>query len=84
MADEIEPDVLGIKFCCGCWLEGGKSFGDILSDLREFVRARRVLTVHVRNVSCPLPNFTEVLAEDGYFDMMSIMRVLVIEKILLF
>ncbi len=79
MADEIEPDVLGIKFCCGCWLEGGKNFGDILADLREFVRTRRVYTVHFRNVSCPLPHFTEVLAEDGYFDMMSIMRVLVEE-----
>jgi mannonate dehydratase len=79
MADAIEPGVLGIKFCCGCWLEGGKNFGDILSDLREFVRAKRVLTVHFRNVSCPLPHFTEVLAEDGYFDMMSIMRVLVQE-----
>ncbi|MBR1586333.1 MAG: mannonate dehydratase [Clostridia bacterium] len=79
MADEIVPGVLGIKFCCGCWLEGGKAFGDILADLREFVRARRVLTVHFRNVSCPLPHFTETLAEDGYFDMMSIMRVLVEE-----
>lgn len=79
MADAIEPGVLGIKFCCGCWLEGGKNFGDILSDLREFVRAKRVLTVHFRNVSCPLPHFTEVLVEDGYFDMMSIMRVLVQE-----
>ena len=79
LADAIEPGVLGIKFCCGCWLEGGKNFGDILSDLREFVRAKRVLTVHFRNVSCPLPHFTEVLAEDGYFDMMSIMRVLVQE-----
>ncbi len=79
MADEIVPDVLGIKFCCGCWLEGGQSFGDILADLREFVRAGRVLTIHFRNVSCPLPNFTETLAEDGYFDMMKIMQVLVEE-----
>ena len=79
MADGIAPGVLGIKFCCGCWLEGGKSFGDILADLREFVRARRVYTVHFRNVSCPLPNFVETLAEDGYFNMMSIMRVLVEE-----
>ena len=79
MADEIAPGVLGIKFCCGCWLEGGQQFGDILSDLREFVRAGRVLTVHFRNVSCPLPRFTEVLAEDGYFNMMDIMRVLVEE-----
>ncbi len=80
MADEIEPGVLGIKFCCGCWLEGGRQFGDILTDLREFVRAGRVLTVHFRNVSSPLPDFTETLAEDGYFDMMKIMRVLVEEK----
>ena len=79
LADAIEPGVLGIKFCCGCWLEGGDRFGDILADLREFVRAGRVLTVHFRNVSCPLPNFTETLAEDGYFDMMKIMRVLVEE-----
>ena len=79
MADEIAPGVLGIKFCCGCWLEGGSAFGDILADLREFVRAGRVYTVHFRNVSCPLPRFTETLAEDGYFDMMSIMRVLVQE-----
>ncbi|MBQ9265190.1 MAG: mannonate dehydratase [Clostridia bacterium] len=79
MADEIAPGVLGMKFCCGCWLEGGKHFGDILADLREFVRARRVLTVHFRNVSCPLPHFTETLAEDGYFNMMRIMRVLVEE-----
>ena len=55
MADAIVPDVLGMKFCCGCWLEGGKAFGDILADLREFVRAGRVMTVHFRNVSSPLP-----------------------------
>ena len=79
LGDEIAPGVLNIKFCCGCWLEGGSSFGDILSDLREFVRAKRVLTVHFRNVSCPLPRFTETLAEDGYFNMMDIMRVLVEE-----
>ena len=79
MADEIAPGVLGIKFCCGCWLEGGAHFGNILEDLREFVRARRVLTVHFRNVSCTVPKFVETLAEDGYMDMTQIMRVLVEE-----
>lgn len=79
LADEIAPGVLGLKFCCGCWLEGGERFGDILADLREFVRTRRVYTVHFRNVSCPLPNFVETLAEDGYFNMLDIMRVLVEE-----
>lgn len=80
MADAIVPGVLGIKFCCGCYLEGGAAFGDILSDLREFVRAGRVLTVHFRNVSCTLPFFRETLAEDGYMDMTKVMRVLVEEK----
>ena len=69
-----------MKFCCGCWLEGGKAFGDILSDLREFVRDHRVLTVHFRNVSSPLPCFTETLCEDGYMDMTKVMRLLVEEK----
>lgn len=80
MADAIAPGVLGMKFCCGCWLEGGKAFGDILSDLREFVRDHRVLTVHFRNVSSPLPCFTETLCEDGYMDMTKVMRLLVEEK----
>ena len=79
MADAVAPGILGIKFCCGCWLEGGEKFGNLLADLREFVRAKRVLTVHFRNVSAPIPNCVETLAEDGYFDMMSIMRVLVEE-----
>ena len=80
MADAIAPGVLGMKFCCGCWLEGGKAFGDILSDLREFVRDHRVLTVHFRNVSSSLPCFTETLCEDGYMDMTKVMRLLVEEK----
>ncbi len=80
MADAIAPGVLGMKFCCGCWLEGGKAFGDILADLREFVRAGRVLTVHFRNVSAPLPHFCETLCEDGYMDMTKVMRLLVEEK----
>ncbi len=80
MADAIVPGVLGMKFCCGCWLEGGSAFGDILADLREFVRARRVTTVHFRNVSSPLPCFSETLCEDGYMDMTRVMRLLVEEK----
>ena len=80
MADSIIPGVLGMKFCCGCWLEGGKAFGDILADLREFIRAGRVMTVHFRNVSSPLPYFCETLCEDGYMDMTKVMRVLVEEK----
>lgn len=86
-ADEIQAELglgtdehyLGVKFCCGCWLEGGKSFGDILYDLRDFVRQGRVHTIHFRNVSGTLPYFEETLLEDGYMDMYQIMRLLVEE-----
>lgn len=79
LGDSIEPGLLGVKFCCGCWLEGGEAFGDVISDIREFVRAGRVHIVHFRNVSSPLPNFGETLLEDGYFDMYKIIRALVEE-----
>lgn len=70
---------LGMKLCCGVWLEGGVTFGNILSDIDEFVKAGKVLNVHFRNVSNPLnPDysgyFEETLAMDGYADMYSIMK----------
>ncbi len=80
LADTIEPGYLGVKFCCGCWLEGGSSFGNILDDLREFVRMNRVYTIHFRNVSGTLPYFEETLLEDGYMDMYRIVQLLVEEN----
>ncbi len=68
---------LGMEFCTGCWLEGGAAFGNILDNLREFVEARRVRIVHFRNVSAPMPRFTETFLDNGYMDMYQIMRVLV-------
>ena len=68
---------LGAKLCIGCWLEGGEDFGDLEMDIRELVREDRLLCVHFRNVSSKLPYFEEVLAEDGYADMYSIMLQLV-------
>lgn len=84
-ADEIQQELglgtdehyLGIKFCCGCWLEGGEKFGNVLTDLADFVQQKRVHIVHFRNVSSPLPYFEETLLEDGYMDMYKIMDVLV-------
>lgn len=68
---------LGMKLCVGCWLEGASDFGDILSDIEEFCAADKILCVHFRNVSAPLPYFEETLAEDGYADMFPIMQQLV-------
>jgi len=68
---------LGMKLCIGCWLEGKDMFGNIMDDIMEFVKADKVLSVHFRNVSSPLPYFEETLAEDGYADMYAIMKQLV-------
>lgn len=65
---------LGMKLCVGCWLEAGEAFGNLISDIREFCADDRILCVHFRNVSSPLPVFEETLAEDGYADMYGIMK----------
>ena len=67
---------LGMEFCLGCWLEGGSKFGDIGAALPEFVAEGRVLIVHFRNVSSPLPVFTETFLDNGYMDMHRLMRIL--------
>jgi mannonate dehydratase len=71
-----DSEWLGMEFCCGCWLEGGENFGNILEDIRYFVRKRKVLIVHFRNISAPLPAFVETFLDDGYMDMKAIIRVL--------
>lgn len=66
---------LGMEFCCGCWLEGGKrGFGDIETGIREFVRDDRVLITHFRNVDTTMPVFTETFVDDGYADMFALMK----------
>jgi mannonate dehydratase len=65
---------LGMEFCCGCWLEGGGEFGELVGNLSEFVEAGRVEILHMRNVSSTLPKFTECFLDDGYFDMYEVFR----------
>lgn len=68
---------LGMEFCIGCWLEGGKAFGNLLEGIREFHADGRILIVHFRNVSAPLPCFAETFLDNGYMDMHEVMRALV-------
>jgi mannonate dehydratase len=66
---------LGMEFCCGCWLEGGtEGFGDILAAIKHFVAEDRILLVHFRNITSPLPVFEETFLDNGYADMYKIMR----------
>lgn len=68
---------VGLKFCIGCWLEGGDAFGNVLENLDEFIRQDRVFIIHFRNVSATLPYFEETLLEKGYMDMDRVMKQIV-------
>ena len=71
-----DSKALGMEFCCGCWLEGGKEgFGDIEQGIREFIRDDRILITHFRNVQGTLPVFTETFIDDGDTDMYELMKV---------
>jgi mannonate dehydratase len=70
-----DSPALGMEFCCGCWLEGGtEGFGDILAAIKHFVAEDRILLVHFRNITSPLPVFEETFLDNGYADMYEIMR----------
>ena len=68
---------LGMEFCCGCWLEGQtENMGDVVEDLSWCLENGRVKIIHFRNIDKPLPVFTEVYPDMGFYDMYKIMRTL--------
>ncbi len=69
---------IGICLCCGTWLEGGKQLtGKDPEEMIRYFGAKKIFKIHFRNVSAPLPHFTETMIDDGYYDMNKIMRALV-------
>ena len=69
---------IGICLCCGSWLEGGKQLtGKDPEEMIRYFGAKKIFKIHFRNVSAPLPHFTETMIDDGYYDMNKIMRALV-------
>jgi D-mannonate dehydratase len=38
---------------------------------------KKLFKIHFRNVSAPLPHFTETMIDDGYYDMSKVMQALV-------
>ena len=71
------PNV-GVCLCVGCWLEGGSAMGaDVVEAIRYFGTRRQLFKIHLRNVTAPLPEgFAETFLDDGYGDMLAIMRAL--------
>ncbi|MFN7921341.1 MAG: mannonate dehydratase [Bryobacteraceae bacterium] len=71
------PNV-GVCLCVGSWLEGGKMTGAEPPEvIRHFAGKKKLFKIHFRNVSAPLPHFTESLIDDGYYDMSKVMQALV-------
>jgi len=70
---------IGVCLCVGSWLEGGTALtgADPVQMIRYFGSRKKLFKIHFRNVSSPLPHFTETLIDDGYYDMSKVMRALV-------
>jgi mannonate dehydratase len=67
----------GLLFCVGTWSEGGDRMGKtVVEMIRDFGARGRILEVHFRNVSAPLPHFLETLPDDGYVNMYQVMKTL--------
>ena len=67
----------GLTFCVGTWSEGGTKMGkDVFGMIKDFGGRGKIIDVHYRNVSSPLPRFHETFPEDGYMDMSAVMKAL--------
>ncbi len=67
----------GLTFCIGTWSEGGDRMGkDVFEMIRDFGGRGKIVDVHFRNVSSPLPHFVETFPDDGYQDMYRVMKAL--------
>ena len=74
---EFDSPAWGVLFCVGTWAEGGEAMGMAIPEaLRSFAERGKLLTVHFRNVSAPLPRFTETFLDNGYIDMAEVARTL--------
>ena len=71
------PNV-GVCLCVGSWLEGGSRMGaDPVEVISYFGARKKLFKIHFRNVTSPLPHFTETLMDDGYYNMYKVMEALV-------
>jgi mannonate dehydratase len=65
----------GLTFCVGTWSEGGDKMGkNVFEMIRDFGPRGKLLEIHFRNVTGPLPHFVETFPDDGYMDMYQVMK----------
>src|SRR5580765_6290730 len=83
--DPPQPMLAGVPRYIFSNFEGYKKALEIANKLtgkdpEEMIRyfgGKKIFKIHFRNVSAPLPHFTETMIDDGYYDMNKIMRALV-------
>ncbi|HXJ59974.1 MAG TPA: mannonate dehydratase [Verrucomicrobiae bacterium] len=69
---------IGVCLCAGTWMEGGEQMGkDVFEAARAFAKLGKLWKIHFRNVSAPIPHFVETFVDNGYTDMLKLMKVLV-------
>jgi mannonate dehydratase len=67
----------GLTFCVGTWSEGGDKMGkNVFEMIRDFGARGKILEIHFRNVTSPLPDFVETFQDEGYMDMYQVMKAL--------
>ena len=67
----------GLTFCVGTWSEGGTKMGkNVFEMIQDFGARGKIVDVHFRNVSSPMPDFVETFPDDGYMDMYKVMKAL--------
>ncbi|MBI4657366.1 MAG: mannonate dehydratase [Verrucomicrobia bacterium] len=70
------PNV-GVCLCAGTWMEGGEHMGkDVFDAARAFAKMDKLWKIHFRNVSAPIPRFVETFVDNGYTDMLRLMKTL--------
>jgi len=68
---------IGVCLCAGTWMEGGKEMGrDVFEAARTFAKMDKLWKIHFRNVSGPIPRFVETFVDNGYTDMLKLMKTL--------
>ncbi len=68
---------IGVCLCAGTWMEGGMQMGkDVFEAARAFAKMDKLWKIHFRNVSGPIPHFVETFVDNGYTDMLKLMKTL--------
>ena len=68
---------IGVCLCAGTWMEGGEHMGkNVFEAARAFAKMDKLWKIHFRNVSGPIPRFVETFVDNGYTDMLKLMKTL--------